>query len=94
MSLGIVRVLITGGNTGKADIAGMRSLIRQAGGRIAILASGGLRSHNVAQIAQQIGANEVHMRAPLRQGVQGGAPEGTDPQEVARIVAALRPSAG
>ncbi|MCI2178137.1 MAG: copper homeostasis protein CutC [Ancrocorticia sp.] len=94
VSLGIVRVLTTGGTTGKADIAGLRSLIHQADGRIAILASGGLRAHNVAQIVEQVGAHEVHMRAPLRQSVQGGPPEGTDPTEVAHIVAALRPPLG
>ncbi len=51
---------------------------------IAILASGGLRSSNVAALVRASGATQVHMRAPGSDGVS------TDQNEIEAILAALR----
>ena len=45
--------------------------------------SGGLRSHNVAEVLRETGAREAHMRAPRPDG-------STDPDEVKKIVEAVR----
>lgn len=81
---GFERVLTTGGSTPVANLTGLTSLITQADGRIAILASGGLRSTNVADALAATGAIEVHMRAPFPGSGR------TDPSEVQRIVSAIR----
>lgn len=87
--LGYQRVLTTGGNSGVADRAGLAELVRRARGRIVVLASGGLRSANVADVVWTSGVSEVHMRAPLTDG----NPEGTDADEVSRIIRAVRETA-
>ncbi|MDU0968484.1 MAG: copper homeostasis protein CutC [Actinomycetaceae bacterium] len=81
------RVLTTGGDPARADVAQLAALQREVGDRLVILASGGLRSHNVAEVVRATGVTEVHMRAP--QPGAAGAAGATDPAEVARIVAAL-----
>ncbi len=82
VDLGYQRILTTGGDAGRADIDGLACLVKHAGERIVMLASGGLRSTNVAQVVRATGVQEVHMRAPLT----AGTPEGTDPDQVAQIV--------
>ena len=82
---GYDRVLTTGGHPAVAQTEALRALVDQAGDRIGILVSGGLRSTNVAGIAAASCAREVHLRAPAPQG----AACGTDIDEVRRIVAAL-----
>ncbi|WP_075891831.1 copper homeostasis protein CutC [Actinomyces provencensis] len=81
---GVRRVLTTGGGTGKADVPGLRALVKWSRGEILVLASGGLRSDSVVDVIRRTGAPEVHMRAPAPSG------SGTDPDEVGRIVAAVR----
>lgn len=81
---GVRRVLTTGGAATRADPAGLRSLVEQSRGRILVLASGGLRSGSVVEVIRRSGAPEVHMRAPSSTG------SGTDPDEVGRIVEAVR----
>ncbi|MDO5034988.1 MAG: copper homeostasis protein CutC [Actinomycetaceae bacterium] len=83
LELGYDRVLTTGGDGSVADTAMLRALQERAGEELTVLASGGLRSHNVARAIRESGAREVHMRAPLPDG-------STDPQEVRRIVEAVR----
>lgn len=80
--LGYDRVLTTGGDPAVAKPERLRRLVGLAGPDLVILASGGLRSANVAGVVAASGASEVHMRAP---GIAGG----TDPGEVRRILAAL-----
>ncbi|MDY6213480.1 MAG: copper homeostasis protein CutC [Schaalia hyovaginalis] len=82
--LGVDRVLTTGGHESEADPTELRRLIEAAGDDITILASGGLRSGNVARIVSLSGAREVHMRAPA-------GPDRTDPREAAAIMSALTP---
>lgn len=82
--LGYERVLTTGGHAAVADLPGLSALVEQAVDRLVILASGGLRSGNVAAALSATGAREVHMRAPADDG------ERTDPEEARRVVDAVR----
>lgn len=82
--LGYDRVLTTGGDVSVADAAALKALQDRAGADLIVLGSGGLRSHNVADISDAAQLREVHMRAPDPSGV------GTLPDEVVRIVEALR----
>ncbi|MDC4233846.1 copper homeostasis protein CutC [Actinomyces sp. B33] len=82
ISWGYDRVLTTGGDPVTARPERLKRLAQRAGDDLVVLVSGGLRSHNVADIARRSAAREVHMRAP-------GASGGTDPHEVRRIVEAL-----
>lgn len=84
VELGYDRVLTTGGNPTQASIAGLQRLLDRAGQDLTILASGGLRAHNVAGVIAQTGVHEVHMRAP---GADG---KSTDSKLIGRIVAAVR----
>ncbi len=81
------RVLTTGCNKPVADPLALKKLVEQSRGRILLLASGGLRSSNVSEVLQLSAAPEVHMRAPIHQAPAGV--QGTDPDEVARIVRAI-----
>lgn len=83
-ALGYQRVLTTGGDPSVANIGALRALQQRAGEELTVLGSGGLRSHNVADVTKAAELREVHMRAPKSAGV------GTAPDEVARIVRALR----
>lgn len=83
IALGYERVLTTGGDESVAQVGQLRQLVELGGERISIIASGGVRAHNVGQIVRESGAPEVHMRAP-------GAYGGTDAAEVARILQALQ----
>lgn len=82
VALGYERILTTGGHPSVAQVDRLRELVEWADGRIAIIASGGVRAHNVAQIVRESGSPEVHMRAPGQHG-------GTDPEQVRAIMSAL-----
>lgn len=86
MELGYDRVLTTGGDPAIARPRSLARLVARGGDDIIILASGGLRAHNVAEVVAASGAREVHMRAP------GDC--GTDQGEVERIIAALHRRSG
>ncbi len=82
------RILTTGCTKPVADPIALSTLVEQSRGRILLLASGGLRSSNVSDILQTTAAPEVHMRAPRHTAPTGV--QGTDPEEVVRIVQAVR----
>ncbi len=67
ITLGFKRVLTAGGD-GNAihNIESLAALNKQAAGRITIVAAGGVRSHNVAEIIAKTGVKEVHSSAILR----------------------------
>jgi copper homeostasis protein len=63
LELGVDRIL----TSGQAATAGegtdvIAALVRQAGPRAVILAGGGIRAHNVAEIVWRAGVREVHSR--------------------------------
>ncbi|GAA2374803.1 copper homeostasis protein CutC [Catellatospora methionotrophica] len=68
---------------GAARIAALRE---RAGDRLRIVAAGGIRSHNIRRVLAETGAQEVHLRAPVRRDGR----EATDADEVRRVVAATR----
>lgn len=60
---GATRVLTSGQASSAVDgIPVLAGLVRQAGGRVTILAGGGIREHNVAEIVRGTGVTEVHAR--------------------------------
>jgi len=75
---GISRVL-TGGGSGAAmdGVDRLAQLVRQSAGRIAIMAGGSVRGHNVRAIVDRSGVTEVHARCER------------DPKRISDIVAAL-----
>jgi copper homeostasis protein len=77
ISLGIARVLTSGGASSVLEGADvMAALVVQAGERIMILAGGGVRAHNAREILHRTGVTELHFRAPVEiasNGYQGGA---------------------
>lgn len=79
VALGYERVLTTGGDIAVAQVSALRELVNCAAGRLQVIASGGVRSSNIAHIVSESCAPEVHMRAP---GCRGG----TDLTEVRRIM--------
>ena len=63
ISLGIQRVLTSGGTAAAADSMPMiRDLVTRAGDEITVMAGGGLRPHNVRSLVEGTGVREVHSR--------------------------------
>lgn len=64
IDLGVDRVLTSGGTQTAANgVDTLGRLVQQSAGRIKILAAGGIRAHNVAEITARSGVVEVHFRA-------------------------------
>jgi copper homeostasis protein len=83
--LGFGRVLTSGGAATAAD--GTAVLRRLTGHSwVTVLAGGGVRSGNVAELVRATGVGEVHLRAP---GPPGSGVR-TSAEEVAAVVAAVR----
>jgi copper homeostasis protein len=60
---GVARVLTSGGApTALEGAETLAALVREAGDRIAILAAGGVRAHNVRDLVTRTGVREVHSR--------------------------------
>jgi copper homeostasis protein len=102
MDLGIDRVLTSGGRPTALDGADrLADLVQQANDRIAILAGGGIRAHNVAEIVRRTGVREVHLRATRSTGPAGtsspvgargpAATSSTSAEVVRAVVAACSP---
>jgi copper homeostasis protein len=67
IKLGFHRVLTSGGDGNAVhNIAQLAALNKQAAGRIIILAGGGVRSANAAEIISKTGVKEIHSSAILR----------------------------
>jgi copper homeostasis protein len=79
-ALGVARVLTSAGAAtaleGADDLA---ALVAQAGDRVTILAGGGVRPANAAEVVARTGVREVHLRAVQR--VAAGAPTAYDAGE-------------
>jgi copper homeostasis protein CutC len=64
IDLGVDRMLTSGGApTALAGAGRLAELVQQSQGRISVLAGGGVRAHNVAEIVRRTGVGEVHLRA-------------------------------
>lgn len=64
VTLGAHRVLTSGGPGSAIDgVERLASLVAASAGRITILAAGGIRAHNVADVVDRTGVPEVHLRA-------------------------------
>jgi copper homeostasis protein len=63
ISAGVSRVLTSGGaSTAAEGTAALADLVRRSRDRVVIMAGGGVRPHNVAEIVARTGVNEVHAR--------------------------------
>lgn len=83
----VERVLTSGGAANAADGAAMLARLRaQARGRIAIIAAGGVRAHNVAALLDATGVGEVHLRA-MRPDASGRM--ATAREEIAAVLRAI-----
>ncbi|MFM1802503.1 MAG: hypothetical protein RJA81_1855 [Planctomycetota bacterium] len=95
----ITRVLTSGLSPSASEgIAVLKSLVRQAGQRIEILAGGGIRMENVSEIITQTGVHQIHSscrataqdRSPrLRPEIRFGLPQLTPETEHRRTDAGL-----
>nr|WP_269810739.1 copper homeostasis protein CutC [Kineosporia rhizophila] len=98
ISQGVSRVLTSGGaKTALEGAAGLRSLVEQADRRIMVLAGGGVRPGNVAELVRRTGVAEVHCRAAesIASAARYTNPaltydEGRRPVTSAALVAAMR----
>lgn len=99
VSLGIARVLTSGGaGTATDGAAELAALVEQAGDRVIVLAGGGVRPANVADLVGRTGVREIHLRAAeqvpsaslVRSGYDDGRREVTSAAIVAAVVDALR----
>jgi copper homeostasis protein len=63
VAAGASRILTSGAApTAVEGVSRLADLVRQAGPRIAVLAGGGVRAHNVQTIVKRTGVREVHAR--------------------------------
>jgi len=63
VSLGIRRVLTSGGAAAALEGAdAIARLVGQSSGRLAVMAGGGVREENVAELVRRTGVSEVHVR--------------------------------
>lgn len=66
IDLGVDRVLTSGGAASALDGAdAIRSLVEHAGGRIRIMAGGGVRAHNARALVRLTGVTELHARCEV-----------------------------
>ncbi|MFP3467492.1 copper homeostasis protein CutC [Leifsonia sp. SIMBA_070] len=64
VALGVARVLTSAGAPTALEGADeLARLVQQAGGRITVLAGGGVRPANVGEVVSRTGVREVHLRA-------------------------------
>lgn len=70
IELGLGRVLTSGGAATAMDGAdSLARLVARSAGRIGILAAGGIRPHNAAEVVARTGVGEVHLRAAAPVGL-------------------------
>jgi copper homeostasis protein len=78
IAAGVSRVLTSGGaNTALEGAARISALVKQADGRIGIIAGGGVRESNVREIITLTGVAEVHARIS---SIVGGTVTARSPQ--------------
>jgi len=63
IDIGFDRILTAGGASSALEgVERLADLVRQARGRITIIAGGGVRAHNVGELIRRTGVHEVHAR--------------------------------
>ncbi len=76
VTCGVRGVLTSGGAASALEgVDTLAALVRQGSARITIMAGGGIREHNVAEIVQRSGVTEVHTRPDLVRRGHVGARE-------------------
>jgi copper homeostasis protein len=74
LSIGIGRVLTSGGGTLALDgTAMLKQMVERAGEKLVIAAAGGINASNVVELVEKTGVAEVHFSA---QKLKGGPPSG------------------
>ena len=74
VEIGMERVLTKGGGpTALEGVDGLRALVERSAGRIAIMAGGGVREHNVGEIVRRGGVSEIHTRGLAVADILAGA---------------------
>jgi copper homeostasis protein len=78
VACGVSRVLSSGGAaTAMTGVSTLASLVRQAAGRIVVMAGGSVREENVRELVDKAGVREVHVRLTrLTRGAGPPAPAG------------------
>jgi copper homeostasis protein len=62
LGLGVTRVLTSGGRATAMEGAGvLRELVRRTGGRLTVLAGGGVRAGHIPTLVAQAGVHELHL---------------------------------
>lgn len=88
LALGADRLLTSGGAGSALEGAGViRELLHRSGGRMAVMAGGGVTERTVAQVVRAAGVVELHFSA------RASAPELPFTERVTRIMAAARAAA-
>jgi len=88
LALGADRLLTSGGAGSALAGAGvMRELLHRSGGKIAVMAGGGVTERTVAEVVRAAGVRELHFSA------RAAAPELPFAERVTRIMAAARAAA-
>lgn len=65
ITLGVARLLTAGGRGSAPEGADrIATLVRRAGERLVIIAGGGVRAHNAAELVARTGVTEIHSRTP------------------------------
>lgn len=97
IELGADRILTSGqAATALEGAAMIRALLEQARGRIAIVAGGGIRAHNVRRVLLETGATEIHFTATeaLESGISAplsfGVHRQTTRAEIERVISSAR----
>lgn len=90
MAIGVDRVLTAGGTgTALRGAAGIARLVRQAAGRIGIIAGGGIDARNANAVVERSGVGEIHVWRGGTTRASSGV-RVTDEARIARIARALR----
>ena len=96
LALGVDRVLTSGGAATAAEgVSTIAEMVRRVGPALMIMAGGGVRAHNVADLVRATGVHEVHATLlPTTVPSSTGADVASDevlawPSQIAQFVAAL-----
>ncbi len=95
IALGVTRILTSGGELDAlAGVPLLRQLNERAAGRLTVMAGGGVRPHNAAQIVRESGVRELHFSAQLPAPINPsrfafGSPTFTDEASIGALIRSL-----